>query len=230
MIRIPNQRNIIPSTAFYDAIAEDYDSQLEELNQKVRKAVAVTLKRYFQEGLALDFGGGTGLDLHWLKDNYRVYFLEPSSRMRSVAKRNFSGHQNIVFLEDKLNFSEWSPANLPFNDKPDAILMNLAVFNCIEDINTLVKQLSLITKPGSVIIAAILRYSAWHQFRQGNWRNAVNAVFRKGIVYSNYKNLSHPAYLHTQNDIKRAIKGSFELGELRTLQGTPYKLMVLKKT
>src|SRR5690349_3489834 len=75
----------ISSTAFYNHIAEDYNAQMNQdpHNERIRTETAGYLKSILRQGVVLDFGGGTGLDLPWLlQHNYKVIFCEPAPNMR----------------------------------------------------------------------------------------------------------------------------------------------------
>jgi ubiquinone/menaquinone biosynthesis C-methylase UbiE len=225
-----NSRSLLPGVAFYDAIAGDYDNYMAEDNGQVRLAVETKLDTYIKGKVVLDFGGGTGSDLYWLSRKYDVIFLEPSEKMRSIAKNKAGMGNNISFIERNIDFHDWSPGNLPFEEKADAILMNHAVLNCIKNISLLMERLDHISKPGTIVIAAVLQSSFGHYFRQGYFKTAFKTLFGKGLAYSNYKGMSHAAYLHTDRQVLKAIKPQFRQVEFSALPGTPYKILVLKKS
>src|SRR4051812_42274569 len=77
-----------PNLFFYDSIAEDYNTldSKDPLNKIIRKKVRDSFLQNSRGEIALDFGGGTGLDLEWLSKAFStVYFCEPSGKMKSLA-------------------------------------------------------------------------------------------------------------------------------------------------
>src|ERR1700683_1541662 len=87
------------STAFYDLIAKEYNGHMTQLDDEIRKDVLQAFQDRISCGNILDFGGGTGLDLPLLLHNqYKVYFLEPSPNMRSLARNSVSENSsNLIF-------------------------------------------------------------------------------------------------------------------------------------
>src|SRR2546422_9694183 len=89
---------------FYDSIADDYNKldSKESSNKIIREKVKEKFLKSVCGKIVLDFGGGTGLDLEWLRENYvQVYFCEPSEKMRAQAiqlNRETIKSNSIVFL------------------------------------------------------------------------------------------------------------------------------------
>src|ERR1700760_2851105 len=96
---MPN--NKMQTTAFYDTIAEQYDSHLTASDESVRNIVAGAFEETVKGAKVMDFGGGTGLDLHWLTKKYQVFFVEPSTNMRSVAVANNQAAKHVTFIDNK---------------------------------------------------------------------------------------------------------------------------------
>src|SRR5689334_15667174 len=122
---------------FYDVIADDYDSYVEEIPSaaETRKEIAEIVLKNIRKGNLLDFGGGTGLDLDWLTAHeFQIFFCEPSQKMREKAMLRNSEKlhsEKITFLQgQQSDFRNW-PAHPPFEKKMDAILANFAVLNNI---------------------------------------------------------------------------------------------------
>src|SRR5258708_22098696 len=145
---------------YYNAIANEYDEMLDTIPDKiVRERVADKFCSSVKDGVVLDFGGGTGLDIQWLTDkNFTVFFCEPSIGMR---ERAIIAHSNlpqdkIIFLDDSAtDFRRWH-LQLPFPIQVDAVLCNFAVLNCIPDIELLFQSLGLVIKRGGNMIALVL--------------------------------------------------------------------------
>src|ERR1700730_17428602 len=152
----PNQDKILihkQNCSFYDEIADNYDSMMDQeiLNGITRQKVTDKFYNIIKSGEILDFGGGTGRDLEWLTHKgYRIIFCEPSEKMREKASelnKNNLHNADLVFVDpDRTDFTKWHK-ELPFSQKVDAILANFAVINCIADIELLFQNLALVLKP-----------------------------------------------------------------------------------
>ncbi|HKR07122.1 MAG TPA: class I SAM-dependent methyltransferase, partial [Bacteroidia bacterium] len=151
---IAKANNYLSPIAFYDLIAEDYDLLLNQKPEdiSIRHFVKKTFLSVVKHGPVIDFGGGTGLDLPWLcENNFKIYFCEPSERMRTQAKK-FNAvkikSDRICFLEGpETDFHLWITKN-PFPEKANAILANFSVLNCIADIDELFFSFSKVICPG----------------------------------------------------------------------------------
>lgn len=125
---------------FYDSIAPGYNSHMTDSDRRVRDAVYALIKKYVVKGSVMDFGGGTGLDIPWFAlNNHHVFFVEPSSNMRAIARANYTPKE-VTFIESNTDFTKWIASNLPFKEKVSAIVANFAVLNCIENIDALLKS------------------------------------------------------------------------------------------
>ncbi|HXB43424.1 MAG TPA: methyltransferase domain-containing protein, partial [Puia sp.] len=131
---------------------------MTKLDDEVRKYVGKIFNENISSGNILDFGGGTGLDLPWLLgDKYKVYFLEPSSKMRSIAEKSvFENTRTPFFIQENTDFNDWTENNLPLDEKMNGVLANFAVLNCIPDIDRLFEKLSLICSDQCYIQATVL--------------------------------------------------------------------------
>jgi ubiquinone/menaquinone biosynthesis C-methylase UbiE len=103
-----NDANIL----YYDAIATEYDGQLnrDKRNFYIRDFVARKFVKVVSGRLVLDFGGGTGQDFGWLLNHqYQIVFCEPSHAMRQIAldrrAHEFPG-SDIFFLRISRQISE----------------------------------------------------------------------------------------------------------------------------
>lgn len=224
------RNNIIPSTEFYNNVAEVYEHYMTAEDERTRAVVSNAFKRLVNSGIVLDFGGGTGLDLGWLKDNYRILFLEPSEKMRDIARSHFGNYPNICFVTDQTDFRYWSDNSLPFAGIPAGILMNFAVLNCIKDIKTLFEKFLLITRPGTIIIAAILNTSPGFLWRNYSIMQLAKLMLKKRIVYSHHNGLSHETYLHRMSDIRKITRSHYTIESAEPIAHSPFRLLVFKRT
>src|SRR5690606_41359693 len=90
-----NFTRVSTASHYYDVIATDYDRLIraDARNTVVRQSVQAYFSRKVDRPVVMDFGGGTGLDLPWLLPiSRKIYFCEPSPKMRGVAKERFCYH------------------------------------------------------------------------------------------------------------------------------------------
>jgi SAM-dependent methyltransferase len=202
--------------AFFDEFAKNYNSILEQnnANKIIRQRVAEIFCNSVKPGLVLDFGGGTGLDLSWLTENeFKIFFLEPSSAMRQHAidyNNNILHSGDIVFLDDaKTDFSLWDK-ELPFSQKVDAILSNFIVINNIQNIELLFRNLALISKPHAHLIALILD-GRFRKTIQHHPRSTISSfIFQKTATFQDEsRGQRRTVYIHSTHQIKRASRDYF---------------------
>ncbi|HLX91657.1 MAG TPA: class I SAM-dependent methyltransferase [Puia sp.] len=228
-------QDLMQSTAYYNAIAAEYDAMLleEPFNREIREKVASEFCSAVPGGWVLDFGGGTGLDLGWLSENhYHVIFCEPSEEMRKRAidlsvKTIPAGRVRFLEAPDT-DFTQWETCHT-FSQKIDAALCNFAVLNCISDINNLFNRLSVIIKPGGYLFALVLRYDFWKNIRSRPAAYLRRMVFGGPISYMlNYKNHSQTIFLHSPRAIKKAAQAFHHL-TLQSFTSYPFDLVRLEK-
>lgn len=220
------------STAFYNAIAGSYNSQMTESDNNVRKHVIKIFTNNIFRGNILDFGGGTGLDLPWLlSDMYKVYFLEPSSNMRLIAKKSVSENpRKPIFAEEMTDFQNWSGDHLPFNEKMNGILANFAVLNCIPDIECLFEKLSLIGDHNCYIQATVLDTRPLKIMRSHSLKVGIKLLFDKQLItLSNYKGVTQETYLHSIKKYKSAAIRYFNFISFTSIQSSHFALLILSK-
>lgn len=199
--------------SFYNAIAAHYNAMMEKdaANKIIRKMVSEKFIQIVKEGLVLDFGGGTGLDLEWLlQNNYKIIFCEPSANMKEIAIRD---HQDssVEFLEaDKTDFYTWHH-ELPFHSKTDAVLCNFAVINCIPDLKSLFQNLALVMKPKGSLIGLILENN-FRKMMKHSWRKALaSAIFKSSFKFTVHSgSLYQTVHIHTNRMIKISSAKYFE--------------------
>jgi SAM-dependent methyltransferase len=222
----PNATLVIQQNiSYYDWIATQYDDMmnLDPGNALAREVVADTFLNTVLDGLVLDFGGGTGKDLGWLsKNKYKIVFCEPSPAMREKAIRynqDVLHYNDIVFLDDAAShFMNW-PKQLPFTQKADALLCNFAVINCIPNLESLFKSLSLVSRPRAHLFILALNNSfrkRWQTSRAGALLSVFPGVPVKTSVEFQEKN--QLVYLYTLAQVKRAAADYFDF-----VKSTPVK-------
>ncbi|NJM24419.1 MAG: class I SAM-dependent methyltransferase [Bacteroidia bacterium] len=191
-------------------MAEEYDLLLTPRDRAVRQLVRQKVSQYLTSGTLLDFGGGTGLDLEWLMaEGYSVEFIEPSEGMRAKARerlaRNPSWTGRVNIVEKFTDVFSWSDQSLPVALPVDGVLMNFAVLNCIHNLTTLFRQLSLVTRRGAYIVALILNPNPLHVMKH-SVRNAIGLLLGAAAAQqvTRYRHARHPVLIHSLRSIKRA--------------------------
>ena len=223
---------MIPSNAFYNSVSKDYNSHQTKLDWYVRNQVRRKFTHDIPYGNILDFGGGTGLDLSWLlTQKYNVKFLEPSPNMRFLAKDAFvDNFHQPVFVEENIDFHNWSSGRLPFEEKIDGILANFAVFNSIEDINCLFEKLVLVCDDNCEVIATVLDTRAMKMIKTHSLKVAIKTLFNKPIItQTKYNGTLHETYFHTLSNYKSAFSKYFNLISYTSIKASPFALLILSK-
>jgi len=220
--------------SYYNEIAGVYDDLLQEdlSNAIVRKMVQEKFTAVVTPGWVLDFGGGTGQDIAWLRHNYTIFFCEPAAAMRAVAEeraRNNSAMGNIFFLDAaKIDFKTWHK-KLPFEQKVNAVLANFAVFNCIAAIDILFQNLALVMQSGGHIIAVMLNNKPSHLLQQP-LRFIRHMVTGKQLTTSiNYKEQQQVVFNHTVGEIKKAARKYFIFQSITPVKDSGFMLLHLTK-
>jgi SAM-dependent methyltransferase len=235
---IKNIKSLIKekNVSFYNEIANDYEKILEQekSNKIVRKIVADKFQAAVKSGAVLDFGGGTGLDLEWLtNNNYNIFFCETSFGMRAKAieyNKNILHNKNISFLKNNTtDFANWNNV-LPFSEKMDAVLSDFAVINCIPDIELLFKNLALVMKPGSDLIALILQYN-FKKILKSNLRGYIKSFFLQKPLTTlvKYSGKEHTVFVYSRKEIKKASKVYFNFCSYEILKDYGFSLIHLTK-
>lgn len=227
-----NEENIL----YYDAIAAEYDGQLnsDERNIHIRETVAMKFLNVVKGHLVLDFGGGTGRDFGWLlKNQYQILFCEPSRAMRQLARdrRALEFPESAIFFfdDEQADFMKWAEF-FPFEQKVDAVLANFAVINCIRDVDVLFDKLAMALKQGGHMIALVLddHLISGLRFNPGSTiRSFLSGRPVKRFV--NHKNHRQEVYLHSIRSIRNACSIKFNLISQVRLKGYGFRLIHLTR-
>jgi len=219
---------------YYDAIAAEYDGQLDddEKNLYIRDRVTKKFLDLVNGPRVLDFGGGTGRDLGWLLgQQFQIVFCEPSQAMRKIARERITNEfpgSNIFFFEDEqADFRNWADV-FPFEHRMDAVLANFAVINCIPDIDSLFDKLAMALNPGGQVIALVLDDHFIRRFRS-NPRGTIGSFFSREPVkiFVHYKNHRQEVYIHSMRSIRNASGAKFDLISRSRLDGYGFRLIHL---
>jgi hypothetical protein len=222
---VTKANNYVPVIEFYDLIAEEYNLLLNQNPQDVfiRNYLKNIFLQTVKAGPVIDFGGGTGLDLPWLCENgFKIYFCEPSEKMRLQAKKLNGEKLNcnkIVFLENgETDFHVWAEKN-PFPEKANAILANFSVLNCIPDIKELFLSFSkVICQEGYVFVTML----------DTTFLGRMKYLLRKPSP--DYQNKKHFIYRHSIKKIRNSTDKYFSILDIIPLRQRGLMLIKLQRT
>ncbi|MBS1687762.1 MAG: class I SAM-dependent methyltransferase [Bacteroidetes bacterium] len=221
----------IPVISFYDLHAAEYNSHMSASDNRVRSTVWQCFNEYVPMGKVLDFGGGTGLDLLWLSERYeKVFFLEPSVNMRAEAHKVALSCSNVYFVENNIDFNDWSYDNLPFYGKLNGVMADFAVFNCIKNIDILFEKLALVCANNSYVIALVLDASLKKLFKNYSLKFVLRSILNQQIeMANNEKGISHTTYLHALKQYASAAKKCFELINYMPVADSNFAILIFQK-
>lgn len=226
----PGSENIL----YYDAIANEYNNMVDtDADRIVREKVAHKFCSIVTASVVLDFGGGTGLDLQWLSQNYgTIFFCEPSAGMRGKAIDSHKGlqYEKVIFLnEAATDFRQWHLRH-PFEVNVDAVLSNFAVLNCIPDIELLFRNLSLIVKREGSIIALVLTKNLKKTLVSG-FSNIFKSVRSRGAttMHLQYKENRQTVYIYSIKEIVKASRKYFDFSSSDVLPASGFTLLHLRR-
>jgi SAM-dependent methyltransferase len=227
-----HQQNIV----YYNTIADDYDQILDQevFNAQIRELVATRFRQIVTAGKVMDFGGGTGKDLHWLTGaGYEIFFCEPSVNMRSRAIRleeEVLHSRRIRFLDDPdTDFIRWKQKP-PFPDRLDGLLANFAVINNIREIRLLFESLSLILRSGAPLVALILNRRAAKTFTISWYQKIKEQLFRKPVSFTTrHRGFAQCVFLYSDKEIESASASFFKFERLDPVEGSGFSLLQLTR-
>lgn len=215
--------------SFYDAVAEEYNTHMTDQDVAARAKVRELFNHHVKGTTVLDFGGGTGLDLPWIQEHNRsVVFVEPSNKMRVVAKTAVN-NPKITFVDDQVDFTKWSADKVPFS-KVDGILANFAVLNCIEHVDVLFKKLHSVTNPGCTLIATIVNPVFVNLWRYYSLSVAVKMKFLPRLtVLNKYQQTFHPTFIYSVDYLRQVSKGYFLLTSIQPLNSSRSLVLIFRR-
>jgi ubiquinone/menaquinone biosynthesis C-methylase UbiE len=218
------------SNSFYNAVAEDYNSHMTEQDQKAREKVSKLFKQYVKEGCVLDFGGGTGLDLTWLKKTYKVFFLEPATNMRRIAQCCTDTNEDSHFIEENLDLANWSLQNLPFQEKMNGVLANFAVLNCMQNIDIFFKKIALVCEKNCYVAITVIDPSPYSLTKNYSIYTACKILFNMTVkMQHQYKNVYHETFIHSIGHLKQAASDNFNFITSTPIDSSCFRMLMFSK-
>jgi ubiquinone/menaquinone biosynthesis C-methylase UbiE len=216
---------------FYDNIAAAYDNLLTPEDDVARKKISKIFQNNIPLGKILDFGGGTGKDLPWLlQSGYQVYFLEPSSNMRAIARKYNSEKNHPLFLEKNLDFAHWSTGHVPVDEKMNAVLANFAVLNCLKDIQDFFAKISLVCASEGIVVATVIdpqmsrlikKYSIWQVLKM--------CILGHLRIFNRYKENIQETFIYSVSALKKAASGHFNFHSYHRVSGSGFIVIIFSK-
>jgi ubiquinone/menaquinone biosynthesis C-methylase UbiE len=223
---------MVSSIYYYDHIAGNYNGHMTDSDNSVRKEVIKIFVANIPGGNILDFGGGTGLDLPGLlSDQYKVFFLEPSTNMRAIAIESVSEKpRKPVIIEERVNFQQWSDNHLPFTEKMNGVLANFAVLNCIPDVDSLFEKLAIICAPLCYVQATVIDVRPLKMIKTHSLKVAAKILFNRQLITRNYFNgIAQDTYLHTLQKYESASGKYFNLVSYKSIHSSNFALLILSR-
>src|SRR5271156_2715089 len=176
-------------SAPFDAVAERYDESFtsSRIGQAQRASVWKELEKTFRSGdRVLEIGCGTGVDACFLAERgVRVVACDSSSRMIAVTTRRIleSGQQKLV---QPLLLRAEDISTLPADESFDGAFSNFGALNCVQDLQSLVRDLAALLKPGATALLCWMGpCCAWEMIwylAQGNRNKAFRRLNREGVT------------------------------------------------
>ncbi len=224
------------SKLYYNSIASEYDDimNMHPINKCVRNIVEKKIKSIVtKNSKILDFGGGTGEDLHWLSKNYNVTFLEPSEEMRNVAYKKAldNNYNEIQFVKASSTLFE-NFTSSSFTKKFDAIIANFAVINSIKDLNLLSNKMALICEENCDLFFVVLYRlpDLKSSYLKDKLHDATfkNKTFSKNFEIKN-KTVKSKIYIHSLKYLKKNFQENFRFVNAFHISDSYFKIIHLKK-
>lgn len=171
----------------FDSIAATYDDtfELSPATRHIRSVITQSLLRHFHEGdTIIDINCGTGTDAIALA-NHGIFVtaIDVSTKMVEIARSKSikEGVEHMIHTR-VMGFHNLSSAE---ESSYDGALSNFGGLNCTPELDTVIKDVSRILKPGSVFVACVMnRTCLWEILSfltRGKFRNAFRRFPRNRV-------------------------------------------------
>ena len=179
----------VPVSVPFDAIAAAYDDSFSHssIGRVQRDLVWLEADRAFGAGQhILEINCGTGIDaLHLASRGVKVLACDAAPRMIEVARGRlnasaFAGDVDVrcVAIEQL--------SMLEVEEPYDGILSNFAGLNCVRDLNSVVRDMSRLVRPGGKLVLCLFgRFCVWEIFfytLRSDFRRGFRRFRREGAV------------------------------------------------
>ncbi|MEK7073870.1 MAG: class I SAM-dependent methyltransferase [Patescibacteria group bacterium] len=111
------------------------------------------IEQYYRGGKLLDVGCGTGYFLKYVKDrnnNWKVFGIEPSSLLRSVAQKN-----------TKITIKTGTLRRIPYGDNYFNVITCFDVLEHSKDLNENLYEIRRVLKPGGLLLVQAPNYESF---------------------------------------------------------------------
>lgn len=175
-----------PSGSFYDGAAATYDRLMADTaaRRMRRRFLRSVVDLVRPTGPLLDFGCGTGVDARYYSScGYRVAAIDTSEAMLAVLRRRCAGaiRAGRVLVSSGDLSDNLTPLQSfgPFQ----CVTANFAVFNHIDEPESVLASLSTLLVPGGMVVLSLLNPWYWRDMRQPWWwRSQWHSRGRPGLV------------------------------------------------
>jgi hypothetical protein len=224
------KKSIVSNASFYNAIAETYNSFLTDQDEVTRKTVREIFETHVVCGPVIDFGGGTGLDIPWLLNTYKVYFIEPSEGMRAKVPGAFTSSVNFSLIETDIDFRLWSPDKLPVPEKVNGVLANFAVLNCIDDLSVFFEKISLVMNPQARLVVTVIDPVFSAVVNNYSLKSAV-MVSLLGIlkIFNRHNGVYHPTFIHSLKALQKHAAPFFLFESHVVPPGSNFRVLIFQR-
>lgn len=208
-----------PAAFAFDAIAPIFDDRFGAWTSVAaqRRAVRATLLQQFPpNGHVLEIGGGTGEDALYLAERgYRVHLTDASPAMVAVAKEKlfpFGSCAQLIAAEEIEFFAE--ERRRAGEQLLDGAFSNFAPLNCVKDIHSVARGLSLLLKPGApamlVLFGTCCPAEMLVETFCGRPKNALRR-FRHGAAPASLATRKFEVFYHRRSELQCAFHPWFQL-------------------
>jgi len=173
----------------FDAIAATYDETFTRscVGSAQRAAVWRELAKAFKPGdRVLEIGCGTGVDACYLAErDVKVVAFDPSIQMVDLASRRVRQKGLQALVQARVLRAE-EICHLPANELFDGAFSNFGALNCVEDLNSLARDLARLLRPKSTAflcwMGPLCLWEVGRYLAQGNAGKAFRRFHRDGAV------------------------------------------------
>jgi SAM-dependent methyltransferase len=209
------QSDVQRTAAYYDGIADQYDSQVDSLalNRAMRTAFRSRVSALVGPGgTILDFGCGTGTDAIWyVGQGHRVVAYDISagmvSELRVRCPEAVAGGR-IIPVAGSLQDLMRQLQNLP---PVDGIAANFAVLNHVDDLAPLLALLAPRLVNGGSLVASLLNPLYGMDLRRRSWWRVTLLSVRTGSIVLRG---AVTTYRHFIRTVRRRSRPHFSLVEV----------------
>jgi SAM-dependent methyltransferase len=166
----------------------------------------------------LELNAGTGSDAaYFVSQGYRVHATDLADGMVAVIQAKIkASNANDRFTVQQVSFTELDKIQV---GKFDAIFSNFGGLNCVPDLESVVKGLPALLKPGGLITWVIMPpICPWElaQALRGHWRTATRRLKRDGVE-SNVEGAHFTTHYFSADSIIRLFDKNYKLLSLQSL-------------